>query len=361
MTVVRGDATVLRDVSVEVADGERLAIIGPSGSGKTSLLRALAGLDPTHGGVIRIGGHDVTGRPARDRDLAMVFQDATLQPHLSVRRNIGFPLRLRRTPRGEEERRVRTEARALTIEDLLDRRPRQLSAGDRHAVSTARSLVRRSAGLLLDEPLAQIDPHRRAAVRAQLRTVQEGYGVTLVVATNEPDDALSLGQRIAVLVQGRIAQVGPTADLLRRPASVTVADLLADPPMNLLRAEIRSRDTGVELCLPGLSLPSHQPLLRRWSDRSVHVGLHPHALRLRPGRSERLDPPLAGLVRTSVFHAPGVLVTVELRDGQHLAVTSRKRVAISPGTRVEVGIDREHVHVFDPASGDAVVHGLPLP
>ena len=220
--------TALHAVDLDIADGEFVAVIGPSGSGKTSLLRAIAGLAAVQRGRVLIDGCDATGVAPGDRDVAMVFQQSALLPRRSVRRNISFPLELRRQPVAEIRQRVDAEVRALHIEALLERDPAHLAVGESQLVQIARSMVRVPRVLLLDEPFAHLDEHVRAAMRAEIGTLQRGYGVTTVMATNDGVDAMSLAHRVVVLDRGRVIQFASPEEVRRSPASLTAAMAAGD-------------------------------------------------------------------------------------------------------------------------------------
>jgi multiple sugar transport system ATP-binding protein len=340
------DVDALTGIDLRVPDGTRTVVIGPSGSGKTTLLRAVGGLSPVVGGRILIGGRDVTGLPSRDRDVAMVHQQGTLQPHLDVRRNLGFALRLRGVPRDEERRRVAAEARAFALEDLLGRRPRTLAAGERHEVALARSLVRRSSVLLLDEPFARVDAHRRADLRRELLLVQQGYGLTTLLATNDPEAAHALGDQVLVLEGGRAVQVGPPAEVAAAPASVVVAELLMLPAPNLLLATVERRAGGDVLRAGGLVVPTR----RRLVPRRVRIAVRPDRLRFGSGG---LDVP----VRRRVTLGDRVELTVG-RGGDPPLVVLADRSAPQVGDRVTLRVHPRDVHVFDAVTGEALAHGV---
>lgn len=218
-------ATVALDrIDLDIGDGELVAVIGPSGSGKTTLLRAIAGLDAA-AGTILMDADDVTALPPSERDVAMVFQFPHLLPHRTVGRNVAFPLEVRRETIAEIRTRVSAEARALHIETLLGRSPQELSAGEAQLVQIARALVRVPRVLLLDEPLARLDAHVRERMRRELRLLQRGYGVTTILTTNDPVEAMAMADQLVVLDAGRVVQAGPPLDVHREPASLLVAQL----------------------------------------------------------------------------------------------------------------------------------------
>lgn len=254
-----GAVHALDGLELEVVDGELLAVMGRSGSGKTTLLRVVAGLEHLDSGTVSVAGRDVTRRPAGERDVALVFQEPALYPHLDVAANIGFGLRARRVARDEVRRRVAEAAAALEVGDLLGRRPGELSGGERQRVALARALVREPVAFLLDEPLSSLDPDLRAAARSGIRALQRRLGTTMLHVTHDPTEAMALGDRVAVLHQGRLEQVGPPHELWDTPATVGVARLFGDPPMNVIAGEVLGADAAwvgvrpedVVLCGPG--------------------------------------------------------------------------------------------------------------
>jgi ABC-type sugar transport system ATPase subunit len=242
VTVRSGGATLLDDVSLLVADGELLGLVGASGSGKTSLLRVIAGLADLSAGTVRLAGADVAGMPPSARGISMVFQHAALIPHRDVRGNVAFPLELRHDEDAEIRTRVTAETRALHIEALLGRSPRELSAGEAQLVQVARALVRGPSLLLLDEPLAGLDAMLVAQVRLELRALQQGYAVTTLLATNDPLEAMTMPDRLVVLHGGRIVQEGTPIDVYDRPATLVAA--AATGTVSALTAAVQTADDG---------------------------------------------------------------------------------------------------------------------
>jgi multiple sugar transport system ATP-binding protein len=229
-----GDVRAVDGVDIETREGEYLVLLGPSGCGKTTLLRTIAGLEqPTEGDVL-IGGNVVNGLPPRARQVAMVFQSYALYPHKTVLQNIAFPLKAEKMPKEERENRARWAADLLGIEKLLDRKPRQLSGGERQRVALARALVREPSVFLLDEPLSNLDAKLRASARDELKQFQERVGTTTIYVTHDQAEAMGLGERIAVMYEGRVRQIGPPRDVYEDPADTFVATFLGSPPMNLV-------------------------------------------------------------------------------------------------------------------------------
>jgi multiple sugar transport system ATP-binding protein len=236
--VFSGDVLAVDDVSLRIADGEFIALVGPSGCGKSTLLRAIAGLEEITSGRVSIGGRDVTDLAPRHRDIAMVFQSYALYPHLSVRQNLGYGLKVRKTPKAETKRRVEDVAQLLGLADLLDRRPAQLSGGQRQRVAMGRAIVRQPKAFLMDEPLSNLDAKLRVGMRASLAQLHQKLGVTSVYVTHDQVEAMTLGQRVAVMRDGRILQVDTPQRLYERPRDLFVAGFIGSPAMNLLDATI---------------------------------------------------------------------------------------------------------------------------
>jgi ABC-type sugar transport system ATPase subunit len=261
--VYPGGVVALGDFWLEVADGELVVLVGPSGCGKSTVLRLLAGLETPTRGTIRIGGKDVSALAPQERNVAMVFQDYALYPHLSVRENLAFPLRMRGMPAAERERRVARVAELLSLAPLLERAPRQLSGGERQRVAMGRALVREPAAFLLDEPLSNLDAKLRVQVRAEIAELRRRAPTTMLYVTHDQVEALTLGDRVAVLEHGRLQQVATPAELYEKPANRFVAGFIGSPPMNFAPARWLGggpagegvvggvRPEHVTLCAPG--------------------------------------------------------------------------------------------------------------
>ena len=230
-----GDVVAVDGIDIETAEGEYLVLLGPSGCGKTTLLRTIAGLEEATEGEVLIGGNVVNGLPPRARQVAMVFQSYALYPHKSVLQNIAFPLKAEKMSKDERERRARWAAELLGIERLLSRKPRQLSGGERQRVALARALVREPSVFLLDEPLSNLDAKLRASARDELKQFQERIGTTTIYVTHDQAEAMGLGDRIAVMYEGKVRQIGPPREVYEDPADTFVATFLGSPPMNLVR------------------------------------------------------------------------------------------------------------------------------
>ncbi|GAA3958621.1 sn-glycerol-3-phosphate ABC transporter ATP-binding protein UgpC [Actinomadura viridis] len=269
------------DLNLSIADGEFLVLVGPSGCGKTTALRMVAGLEEISEGEVTIGERVVNRVPARDRDVAMVFQSYALYPHLSVRDNIGFGLSLRRLPKSEIREKVEKAAGILGLNDHLDRKPRNLSGGQRQRVAMGRAIVREPQAFLMDEPLSNLDAKLRVQMRAEIARIQRDLGVTTIYVTHDQTEAMTLGDRVAVMKKGELQQVAPPQELYDRPANLFVAGFIGSPAMNLIQGTLagdaeapRLEIGGHTLTLPAGVLAERPGLRSRFGDR-VAVGIRP--------------------------------------------------------------------------------------
>jgi len=351
-----GGIEALVGVDLAVAEGDFLVILGPSGSGKSTLLRLVAGLDSPSSGSIRIDGRPAAGLAPRDRGVGMVFQDPAPYPHLNVFENLAFGLRARRVPAAEIAAKVGETAALLRLADCLDRRPATLSGGQRQRVALGRSLARRPGLLLLDEPLSNLDAPLRASIRGDLLDLHRRLGTTTILVTHDQAEALALGDRVAVLDRGRLAQVGPPGEVHDRPASRFVAGFLGFPPMSFLGGSIEAaggsllvRTADVAAAVPD-DAPWAAPLRRR-GPGPLEIGLR--AEQLRPiGKEEVGDTPgfldLWGLVDRLEFAGHEVIATLDARQPAPL------RMRLAPGHPLRVGqalavrLDLSRASWFDP-------------
>jgi multiple sugar transport system ATP-binding protein len=315
----------VRDVSLQIADGELVVLVGPSGSGKSTLLRLIAGLDLPTSGRISIGGRDVTHVPPQGRDLAMVFQSYALYPHKTVRQNLGFGLRMRGLAAPEIETRVKKVAASLQIEDLLDRRPAQLSGGQRQRVALGRAIVREPQAFLFDEPLSNLDPALRLDTRTQIALLHRRLGATMVYVTHDQEEAMKLGERIVLLRDGRVEQAGPPMEIYRHPATLFAARFLGSPPMNILEAS--HLDAGAS----GL------------------VGIRPQDVVLT--RPEAGDIPAIVELVEAAGSEQHVHLRLEAVPGQRLIAVVPADADVRPDTRAGVQLRRDRLHTFHQGSG----------
>ena len=272
--VFGSDVVAVNDVSLEIRDGEFLVLVGPSGCGKSTILRIVAGLEEVTGGEVSIGDRQVTDLPSKDRDIAMVFQNYALYPHMTVEQNLSFGLRLRKTPKAERTERVREAARILGLEPLMARKPGELSGGQRQRVAMGRAMVREPAAFLMDEPLSNLDAKLRVQMRAELSRLHERLGTTTLYVTHDQVEAMTLGHRVAVLRDGVLQQVDTPQRLYGQPDNLFVAAFIGSPPMNLVEATVgggRVRFAGFDLPTGGVDLSAHE-------GRTVILGIRPSDL-----------------------------------------------------------------------------------
>ena len=271
-------------LDLEIENGEFMVLVGPSGCGKTTALRMVAGLEQISEGVVRIGERVVNNVPARDRDIAMVFQSYALYPHLSVYENIAFGLRLRKEPKEEIDRRVREAARVLGLEEFLERKPRALSGGQRQRVAMGRAIVRQPQAYLMDEPLSNLDAKLRVHMRAEIASLQHDLGVTTIYVTHDQVEAMTMGDRVAVMRKGELQQVAPPQVLYERPVNLFVGGFIGSPAMNMMESTIERRDGSLVALLGsqplalGDDLLGARPKLDEYVGRRVVLGIRPENL-----------------------------------------------------------------------------------
>ena len=351
-----GPTTVVEAFDLEVADGELLVLVGGSGSGKSTILRMLAGLETVTAGTIRIGERDVTALPPRERDVAMVFQDYALYPHMTVRENLSLALRLRKLPRPEIARRVAWAAGMLGLEPLLDRRPKQLSGGQRQRVAMGRAMVREPLVFLFDEPLSNLDAGLRAQMRIEIGSLQRRLGTTTLYVTHDQVEAMTLGDRIVVLAERRIQQVGRPIDLYRAPANRFVAGFIGTPPMNFLEGRLAEADGGPVFVADGVRVPL--PGAAPGPAPHVTLGIRPEDLRVGAEAAGVAAPPDDALVgRVVLVERLGGTSHLHLDVGPHRLLASLSNDSMPDlGERIAVRVPPERVHLFA-ADGRAIRPG----
>jgi len=348
-------------LDIEIGDGEFLVLVGPSGCGKSTLLRMIAGLEEASGGSILIGERDVTDLAPRSRDIAMVFQTYALYPHMSVRQNLGYGLKARRTPKDEIARRVDEVAELLGLDELLERKPAQLSGGQRQRVAMGRAIVRQPQAFLLDEPLSNLDAKLRVGMRASLAQLHQRLGVTTVYVTHDQTEAMTLGQRVAVMRDGRILQCDRPQELYARPRNLFIAAFIGSPAMNLVEAVVE--DGAVRFGQYRIPLAERPPAER------VVLGVRPESFEdaaFAPGlptirvRVEVLEE--LGSDAHVFFHVDAAPITAEVLESASeggLLAESRAlftarvdaRTAGRVGTELELAVDASRLHFFDPETG----------
>jgi multiple sugar transport system ATP-binding protein len=370
--VFSGDVLAIDDVSLHIADGEFVALVGPSGCGKSTLLRSIAGLEEVTAGEIAIGGRDVTDLAPRHRDVAMVFQSYALYPHMSVRQNLGYGLKVRKTPKQDIRRRVEEIAALLGLTELLERKPAQLSGGQRQRVAMGRAIAREPQAFLMDEPLSNLDAKLRVGMRAALAQLHQQLGVTTVYVTHDQVEAMTLGQRVAVMKEGRILQVDAPQVLYEQPRDLFVAGFIGSPAMNLVEASV----AGSEVVFGELRVPL-DPDRRPVGDGPVILGIRPEAFE----DASFASPALPVLDVTAVVleelgsdahvffpvdaqrAASGALETDEeeaadlvVDRGSLLNARVDPRTTARVGGEVRLAVDPSRFHFFDASSGASLLH-----
>jgi multiple sugar transport system ATP-binding protein len=352
--------TAVGDLSLEVPDGRLVVLVGPSGCGKTTTLSLIAGLDRPTSGEIRIGGQVVNAWPPRQRNVAMVFQDGALYPHMTVRANLAFALRIRGAAEAETLRRVDAAARMLGIAELMNRRPAELSGGQRQRVALGRAIVREPAAFLFDEPLAGLDARLRAALRREIKSLHQKLHVTMLYVTHDQAEAMTLAQEMCVLRHGRVQQVGPPQEIYNRPANRFVAGFFGTPAMSFLTGRVRAEDGGVlvDFGSDAVHLPSAvRTRLAGYGRETVVVGIRPHNLSLEPlsGQSDNVLCGRVGLIEPLGSQTD---VHIDLPGGQPCIVAARPGIPLNIGDQMRVYMNLDELHLFE---DDEAGRNLPSP
>jgi len=362
--------TALAGLSLDVNDGEFAVLVGPSGCGKTTALRMVAGLETITSGTIRFGDQVINGVSPRQRDIAMVFQNYALYPHLTVAENIGFALTNKKIPKGERDRRVRATAATLGIAGLLNRRPAQLSGGQRQRVAMGRAIVREPSVFLMDEPLSNLDAKLRVQMRSEILRVHQSIGTATLYVTHDQVEAMTMGDRVAVLHNGVVQQYAPPRELYRRPANLFVAEFIGSPEMNVYEASVS--DDDLVLGSQRLPLGTAGTVLAPYRGRKVLAGIRPEDLELGEAGATltadvrvvevlgdelhvffSIDAPAAGAstLAATVGEAEAGLLAGYAHNG---AARLDPRAGVRPGGRVTFRVDTERLHFFDPDTGIAI-------
>jgi multiple sugar transport system ATP-binding protein len=374
------------DMTLEIDDGEFMVLVGPSGCGKTTALRMVAGLENISEGVVRIGERVVNHVPPRDRDIAMVFQSYALYPHLSVYENIAFGLKLRKEKKSEIDQRVNEAARILGLEPFLKRKPRALSGGQRQRVAMGRAIVRRPQAFLMDEPLSNLDAKLRVQTRAEIAKLQDDLGTTTIYVTHDQIEAMTMGDRVAVMRKGELQQVAPPQELYDRPVNLFVGGFIGSPAMNMVEATLAKSngsyivETGGQRIALDQEFVSARPALQAYEGKPVVLGIRPEDLEdaaLTPdtsadkrmkGKVELTEALGSEIMAHFTVDAPPALTedvkelaedigaehTIEgAREQQHTTMVGRfdARSKVKEGETAEVAVDTRGLHFFDPESG----------
>ena len=346
-----GGMPVIENLNLAIADREFMVLVGPSGCGKSTALRMIAGLEDVSGGEIAIGDRVVNDVPPKERDIAMVFQNYALYPHMTIRENLEFGLKMRKTPRADRERLVSEASEMLGLAGVLERRPAQLSGGQRQRVALGRAIVRKPAVFLFDEPLSNLDAKLRGQMRGEIKKLQDRLKTTTVYVTHDQVEAMTMGSRIAVMKDGRIQQVGEPLEIYDQPRNLFVAGFIGTPPMNFLPATV----TGKGGMLAGESFTIPMPCLAAGlpDGRKVIIGMRPETLRRRVAG----DPPAAPSLPlvAEIVEPLGDEVIVHARIGETAVICKlgpRERPAM--GERFDAIPDLDRVHLFDPETSERI-------
>jgi multiple sugar transport system ATP-binding protein len=346
------DVKAVEEVSLDIRDGEFMILLGPSGCGKSTTLRMIAGLESITSGDLYIGGVRANDVDPRDRNLAFVFQNYALYPHMSVRDNLSFGLRLRRRAPAEIEARVKDVAGMLGIGPLLDRKPGALSGGQRQRVALGRALVREPVAFLLDEPLSNLDAKLRAGMRTELIKLHRQLGRTIVHVTHDQVEAMTMGERICIMKDGRVVQAGPPLDVYRNPADTFVAGFLASPPMNLLPARVEETAAGLCIVHGSLSVPVaglHE--LSAYRGQPIVLGIRPEDLYERPP-AEGIAIDLSVVAVEAL--GPETVLVAAIPGGAEISARLGRAFTAPIGSAQRLYLDPAQIHFFDPQTRLAV-------
>ncbi|HEY1721159.1 MAG TPA: sn-glycerol-3-phosphate ABC transporter ATP-binding protein UgpC [Magnetospirillaceae bacterium] len=375
-----GDGQIaVNALDLGINDGEFVVLVGPSGCGKSTALRMVAGLEDISGGRLLIGGQVANDLAPRDRNIAMVFQSYALYPHLTVAENIGFGLRVRGADAGAIAQKVDAAAQMLELEDYLGRKPAQLSGGQRQRVAMGRAIVREPQAFLMDEPLSNLDARLRGQMRTEIARIQKMTGVTTIYVTHDQVEAMTMGDKVAVMNRGVLQQFAPPRTLYDEPANIFVASFIGSPPMNLIEGQIVTADGGPALMLGASRIPLTLPLLDRkpgianYADKTVVVGIRPEGLQAADGGDA-----IRGTVAVAEDLGSTILVHLDIdaprphlnldgvgltQDDEAIAGKSNQarirlnlpgRARVRTGETLSVRLDLDHLHLFDPSTGAAI-------
>jgi ABC-type sugar transport system ATPase subunit len=352
--VYGGDVVAVADVDLTVRDGEFMVLLGPSGCGKSTTLRMIAGLEEITRGDLHIGGKRMNEVDPAQRDLAIVFQNYALYPHMSVAGNLAFGLKLRGVPKPDIEARIGRTADMLGIGQLLARRPRELSGGQQQRVALGRALVREPVAFLLDEPLSNLDAKLRASMRTELIKLHRKLGTTIVHVTHDQVEAMTMGERICIMRDGRVVQVGAPLEVYRNPADTFVAGFLASPPMNLTETHLLEQNGRLVVGLEGAPLPvptAHAPAYGAYRDRAVIFGIRPEDIYAAPGPGR--EPVDVKVVAVEAL-GPEIILVGALPGGAEINARMGRDFTAAPGAAQRVYFDMAQIRLFDAATTKAI-------
>jgi multiple sugar transport system ATP-binding protein len=359
--VYPGNVKAVDEANLRIRDEEFIVLVGPSGCGKSTTLRMVAGLEEITGGTISIGDRVVNDIPPKDRDIAMVFQNYALYPHMTVYKNMAFALRLRKFPKGEIDQRVREAAKILGIAELLERKPKALSGGQRQRVAVGRAIVRQPAAFLFDEPLSNLDAKLRVEMRAELKRLHQRLRTTTIYVTHDQEEAMTLGDRIVVMKDGLIQQVGEPLEVYHRPSNRFVAGFVGSPPMNFLEGELQSSggdvlftSGSVSIALEGDSLEK----VRKHISDTVVLGVRPEAMSLHgEGRFAGQNNTIAAKITVNEPLGEKMDLYLDIGEGVKMVARVDAERDINAGDNVTLHLNLNAVHVFEVGeTGDNLLH-----
>ena len=354
------DVVAVDNIDLEIKDGEFMVLLGPSGCGKSTTLRMIAGLEEVTSGDILIDDKRVNDVDPADRDLAIVFQNYALYPHMTVAGNLAFGLKLRRLARADIDTRIAKTAGLLGIGELLHRKPKELSGGQQQRVALGRALVREPIAFLFDEPLSNLDAKLRASMRTELIKLHLKLGTTIIHVTHDQVEAMTMGQRICIMRDGHIIQVGAPLEVYRNPVDTFVAGFLASPPMNLIDARLISNGGVMSVDLEGISLPvpqNYHAAFAPHADKTVVFGVRPEDVYADEGPGGRM--PLDVSVVALEVLGPEVVLVSRLPSGKEISTRMGRSYAAPIGSTVRLHVDMGMMHLFDPETGRAAMVARP--
>jgi len=349
-----GDVHAVKDMNLTIDDQEFLVLVGPSGCGKTTTLRMIAGLETVTEGEIYLGDRLINDMASRHRDVAVVFQNYALYPHMTVYNNMAYGLKRRKFPADEIDSRIKDAAEILGITEFLTRRPRQLSGGQQQRVALGRAIVRQPSAFLFDEPLSALDAKLRVQMRSELVKLHGRLQTTMIYVTHDQVEAMTMGDRIVVMKDGLVQQVGAPKEIYYQPANIFVAGFVGSPPMNFITCQLQRQEGSLRLAAPDMNLPipdRYAAALQAYGKSEVILGLRPEDLHCEPVPGSEQFPAIGMIVE--VVEPLGFETILDLTTG-HRNLTARVSPRVEPreGDRIPVMLDTDHMHLFDPDSGE---------
>ncbi len=364
-----GGIRAVVDLDLQIEDGELVTLVGPSGCGKSTTLRLMAGLEQTTKGTLRIGKRIVNDIPARDRDVAMVFQNYALYPHMTVYQNLAFGLKLRKIPKQEIDHRIRSTAEILAIDKLLNRKPRSLSGGQRQRVALGRAVVRRPRVFLFDEPLSNLDARQRIVTRAEIKRLQRELKTTTIYVTHDQEEAMSLGDRVAVMNGGEVFQYDTPLNIYHRPSDCFTAGFIGVPPMNFIIGELQNRAGKFWFCGGGIELQLTVSQINKFAKQlpeTLVVGIRPEAFylpNLATGSASQKSVNTV-TVRIRLVEFLGSVMDLQTFTSQGQVLVARlESHSVEPNSQIELHVQAEQIHIFEPneiAGSEVIRYGRNL-